>query len=541
MIINQAERRWLLIATAVALLLANLPSLLGFLFPPAGTHYTGIDATAPGDVNVYRSYLEQVSQGRLILSDIFTSEPQRAAIVSPFWVGLGLLGALLKFSTLLTYFLSRIVFGALLLWLVYRLTAELFDEVRTRRLAWLLSVFGAGLGAWIAPFANTLAGGANLEKIWPMDLWVSEAFTFLSLHHSPHFLAGTILILLTVMFFGRSLERDATRPAVWAGLAMLALYSFHPFHALSLGLVTVGLCILAFVRFRRAGWKFFRRAVVAWIIAAPALIYQAWFALKDPLGAERASQNILFTPPVLTTVLSYGLLFVAGVYGAKVWLRTRKLKYQIIVTWTICHAAAIFVPIFFNRRVTQGLNIALALLAAAGLVAALEQFRRRTGRNPHVVLLSVLIFFGFGMSTIWVTAQDLSFLLGNGRSLPYFFYISNDYQQAFDWLKQNGQEQTVVMSAPITGNFIPGVSGRRVVVGHNVETIRYEDRQRDAKMFYVDGSADDRRRILTDRGVTYVIDGPWERRLGEYDPTAWTSLELVFRTPTVLIYRATVN
>ena len=256
MMISHHERRWVLLVTLIALVVANLPSALGFLWPPAGTSYTGIDATAPGDVNVYRSYLEQVAQGHLVLADIFTSEPQRSAIISPFWVILGLFGSILKLSTLVVYFIARVFFGGLLLFLIYRVAANLFEEVRVRKLAFLLATFGAGIGAWIAPVATVFVKGGNLEKVWPMDLWVSEAFTFLSLHHSPHFLAGTILIILTVVFLGRSLEHRSTRDAVWAGLSMLGLYSFHPFHVLSLGLTTLGLCVLALITHRSA-WQFY--------------------------------------------------------------------------------------------------------------------------------------------------------------------------------------------------------------------------------------------------------------------------------------------
>ena len=239
--------------------------------------------------------------------------------------------------------------------------------------------------------------------------------------------------------------------------------------------------------------------------------------------------------------MSYGFLAAGAVYGAVVLWRTKTLKYRILVTWAICHSAAIFLPIFFNRRVTQGLNIALALLAAAGLVAALEVFRRRTGRRPHIVLLSILLFFSFGMSTVWVTAQDLSFIMSNGRTLPYFFYLSNDYREAFDWLKKNGDDTTVVLSAPITGNFIPALAGRRVVIGHNVETIHFEDRQRESKAFFDDATDSDRQALLERHNVAFVIDGPWENRLGAFDPASASYLTPVFKTLTVSIYRPVSN
>src|SRR6185436_1238159 len=124
--------------------------------------------------------------------------------------------------------------------------------------------FAGGVGAWTAPLASAFFKGGNLEKVWPMDLWVSEGFTFLSLHHSPHFIAGTALIVLSVAFLARSFERQSTRDAVRAGVSMLALYSFHPFHVLSLGLTTLAFLLLAWIIRRPDFWKIFGRFTLAW-------------------------------------------------------------------------------------------------------------------------------------------------------------------------------------------------------------------------------------------------------------------------------------
>jgi len=538
MSIEHREWRWVLIVAVVALLLSNLPSALAFLWPPEGTAYTGIDSVAPGDLNVYRSYLEQVYQGDFVLRDIFTSEPQRPWIVTPFWLALGLFGSLLHLPTLLVYFLFRVFFGFLLIFLIYRFAAELTDNVRTRKLALLLATFAGGIGAWVAPIASAVYQGTTLEHVWPMDLWVSEGFTFLSLSHSPHFLAGTILILLAGGLMLRSVERLSTRDAVFAGLSMLALYSFHPFHVLSLGLVTVGFLIMILLVRRKEFWGHLGRLALAWAIASPALAYQIWAVVADPFGSGRASQNILYTPPVITTVLSYGFLLLGAVVGAAILWRRRRPREQLFVVWGIAHLAAIYVPIFFNRRVTQGLNIVLALLAAVGIMAWIGHVLSRKKKAFNAVAATFALVIAFAMSPLWVLAQDLSFLLANGRSLPHFFYLSKDYKNAFEWLKKNTTEADVILTAPITGNFVPGLSGRRVVVGHNVETLEYPYRELEAKQFFDSESPDGlRQRIISERGVTYVVKGPWEERLGTLDPNQLPYLTLVYALPTVRIYR----
>lgn len=536
--LSQAERRWLLIASLVILIAANAPALIGFLRHPVGTVYTGIDSTAPGDVNVYRSYLEQVYQGDLVFRDLFTSEPQAPRIVSPFWVVIGLLGKLTQMSTLAVYFISRILLGALLFWVIYRLAAEMYDDVGTRKVAWLLATVGAGVGAWFAPIIQATFQGPNLEQAWPMDIWVSEAFTFLSLHHSPHFLAATILILMSVALFARTIEARSTRAAVWAGVTMLGLYSFHPFHVLSLGMITLAFLVVAFMKTRQDAFKALWRLGLAWVIASPALVYQIWLILEDPLAAGRAEQNILPTTPILTTIISYGFLLVGAVIGS-VWLyrKNRSLRNMLLIAWAVAHAIAIYLPVFFNRRVTQGLNIVLAFLAAMVVIEFARRWERRSNRILVRVLMPALGLLAFGMSTLWISAQDLSFIAGrDGRQPKYFFFLSKDYQQSFEWLRQHGDDTTIVLSAPITGNFIPGLSGRRVVVGHNVETLRFKERSAEVGRFFSDEMTDvERQAYIKQTGTSFVVIGPWENRIGPY--TGSSILEPVFSRPTVTIYR----
>lgn len=538
--LTSGERRWIVWVAGLAVGLANLPMLLGFIAAPDGTVYTGIDSTAPGDVNVYLSYLRQVEDGHLAYRDLYTAEPQGDTIVNGFWMGLGLFGALLHLPPLATYLLTRIVLGFFLILLIYRFAAWFFSAVPVRRVATLLAVFAAGIGAWVAPLIEWWFRGSVPGPAWPMDLWVSEAFTFLSLHHSPHFLAATIMILGTVVLFIRTIERRSTIDAVWAGLIMFGLYTFHPFHALSLLAVSATMVATALWRNRATVMSSIGRLALAWVIATPALAYQAWLSFRDPIGVARAEQNILLTTWPGITLVSYGLLFVTAVIGAVAILRDRpSLRLRLLVAWAVGHGLAIYLPVFFNRRVTQGLNIALAMLAAPVVAQAVERLRRSSKRSTGTVFVLIVGGFLFTMSMLWVWAQDLSFLLGapNRGKPPYYFYLSDDYRQAFEWIRQSTTEDDVVLSAAITGNFVPGWSGRTVVIGHNVETIRFDDKVELAQQFFdTETSAAERRRILDDSRATAVVIGPWEKRIGSFsgrDP----SLKPAFLRGEVAVYR----
>lgn len=537
-IITSNERRWLLIAALVAVAVANMPMLLGFLTAPTSTVYTGIDSTAPGDVNVYLSYLEQARQGNLIFRDLFTSEAQAGTLFNPFWLGLGLLGGLLGLPPLLTYMLARVVLGFFLLLVIYWAAAFFFTDIRHRRMAWLLASVAGGVGAWVAPFIEAHYGGAPPGSAWPMDLWVSEAFTWLSLHHSPHFLAASMLIVATVVWLIQAAERGAWRPGLYAGAAMLLLYSFHPFHVVSLAMVTVALLVVAVVRNRRRAWRVLVSFGGAWLLTAPALAYQAWSVWRDPVGAGRAAQNILPTTWPWVTVVSYGWLLLAAVIGAISLWRRGSIRSQLLVAWGAAHLVAMYAPVFFNRRLTHGLNIALALLAAPVVVWAFDWLKRqRAVKEFHEAIALALFVVLFGLSPLWVYGQDLSFLLDRGRSWPYYFYLGTEYRDAFSWIRQNTSPDSVVLSSDITGNFIPAKTGRAVVIGHNVETLSFARKRQELNQFFDPATSDDwRRQWLAKHGVSHLIVGPWEGRLGSYQPNGAPWLTPVFRRGSVTVY-----
>ncbi|MBI4426133.1 MAG: hypothetical protein HY567_01005 [Candidatus Kerfeldbacteria bacterium] len=538
MTVGSIEKRWLVLMSLVIVAVANVPLLLGFLTTPSGTVYTGIDSTAPGDVNVYLSYLEQARQGNLVFRDLFTTESQTGTLFNPFWLVLGWLGGSIGLPPLATYLLARLVLGFLLLLVIYWAASFFFTDVRHRRLAWLLASVAGGVGAWAAPFieahfGNSLPGGA-----WPMDLWVSEAFTWLSLHHSPHFLAASILIVVTVVILIRVAEAGQWRRGWLAGATMAVLFSFHPFHVVSLALVTAGLLLVVVLTETKRFWPVLGGYTLAWLVAAPMVGYQAWSALRDPVGAGRAAQNILPTTWPWVTVVSYGFLLVAAVVGAVMLWRGGPLRRRLLVAWGAAHLVAIYAPVFFNRRLTHGLNIVLALLAAPAVLGLFDWLKRQSSLKKfhEAVALSLFVVL-FGLSPLWVYGQDLSFLLDRGRNFPYYFYLSTDYRDAFVWLRQNTPLKSVVLSSDITGNFVPAWAGRTAVIGHNVETLEFSRKRQELQQFFDPATGDDwRRQWLSEQNVTHLTLGPWEIRLGSYQPNNTPLLAPVFQRGSVTVY-----
>lgn len=525
---------------AIALMVAFVPTIVGLIAPPQGTSYTGISSTAPGDVNVYLSYLEQARQGRLVFQDLYTATAQHATLLNPFWLMFGLLGALLHLMPLATYLLMRAALGAAMLWVLWRCCAFFYSDRGIRRTAYVLSVFASGVGAWFMPFLDNRYHGAIPEHALPMDLWVSEAFTFLTLRHSPHFIAATALILLSVLFLIRSVERDSRRDALLAGASMLGLFSFHPFHVVSLGTVTAvwaGAVMFGWIGVPR---RSIAHLAIAWSVAIPAVLFHVLLTVFDPVSSGRATQNILLTTPPLVTIISYGFLLLCAILGGRTLVREQSVRTKMLVLWGFAHVVSLYLPIFFNRRLTHGLNIALALIAAPLCYKLVKRLsasgKKQTANAGFVAALAVL---AFGTSNLWIFAQDLSYVSQKGRAPEHLFYVSNDYKDAFRWLERNGNEQTVVLSGVITGNLVPAWSGRKVVIGHSVETLDFKE-VRESVITFFSGDTTDAWRLdfLKKNAVTHMVLGYREQAIIEFDPAAAPYLVTAYRNAAVTIYRA---
>lgn len=203
MIFTVEDRRflaWLCLAVA---LITSAPYVAGSLITPKNRTYTGIHSLTPGDVAIYYSFIEQGRQGKTATRNLYTGEPQDAAMFTPQWFFLGQIANLFHLSNVAIYQLARVLFGTLFLILTYAFLTPLLPRPRTRKLTMVAIAFATGFGA-LVPIADMTAAVQNLAI--PVDQWVPEAFPFLTLYHNPLFLMALCLLLGVLLAFERSLR-----------------------------------------------------------------------------------------------------------------------------------------------------------------------------------------------------------------------------------------------------------------------------------------------------------------------------------------------
>jgi hypothetical protein len=117
------------------------------------------------------------------------------------------------------------------------------------------------------------------------------------------------------------------------------------------------------------------------------------------------------------------------------------------------------------------------------------------------------------------------------RVEPIFHTASEVH--ALDWLDANAPRDTLVLSAYETGNYLPARAGVRAFLGLGPETVDLPTKRALVAQFY----AGEKPEILRTYGVGYVIAGPRERALGDFDLDAAPFLERVYHNGDYAIYR----
>ncbi|HOZ36261.1 MAG TPA: hypothetical protein PLR18_00315 [bacterium] len=540
-----ARREWfLVIAISVfVILLTTAPYFYGWLVTPVGYHYTGLHSLTPGDIHVYYSYLEQVRQGHGLFSDLYTTEPQPYPMLNLFWLLLGLGAKFFGLSNIIAFQLARIILIPALIFVLYFISAYFFRAKTWRAISFIFLAFASGWGATASPFLENNVYQKGWYN-WPLDLWAPESNSLLTLLQSPHLILSTLLISLIFLFFFWALQSRRASYAIFSGLAALFLFSFHPFHLPTIfGVLGVYLGWL-FIKNKKIDFTQLGYFFIVSLFSLPIIVYYFWLMSSDDLTRFRTLQNVCLTPSLWVTMISYAPLLILLIFCLITFFRRRawRPEYVFLTVWFFVQFLLIYSPLPWQRRMLQGWQIPMTLLAVFGLRYFYEWLRRRLSahhfdfyvRNKYLAL--ILFITIFCPSQIFNLVREFSVFAD-----PQYkeqLYISADRFAGYRWLQANLSADDLILSDIINGNLIPGVAGRRVFVGHGVETLFFESKFGLAYLFFKTNDFDDRKiNFLKINQINYVFFSPSEDIVGEFEPEEKNYLHPVFRSGQVVIYQ----
>lgn len=501
----------------LAALLTSLPYLLAASLAGPGSEFSGF-LLNPLDGFSYLAKMRQGMSGPFQFTLPYAPEPGPGALLFVYHLALGRLAGLLQAEPRLVYHLARL-FGALAMyasaWTLFRRSLR---APAARRAAYLLTLFGTGLG-WIGlPFG-----------LLSSDLWIPEAVPFLSAYANAHFALATALVAGAVLLiaFDRSTVRLRLPLALGAGLALAVV---QPFAVLSVvATVTVWLAWEA-ARRGRSGGPIASLGQLSALAAfgagsAPVLLYDWMATVAHPALQLWAAQNRTPSPSLVETVLGYGLVLLLALLGVLGRRTLRHPEGRLLAAWAGTGLVLMYLPFALQRRMALGLFVPLAGLAGLALSEFVQDSGRRRLALAAVLIVSLpshLVVIGAGLRS--AAAGDPTLVLSQAEL------------EAYQWIEGRLPAESLVLAGPRTGNRIPAFSAARVLYGHPFETPQAE-RQLELvrSLFAADGSPDAALRQLQQLGVDFARYGPEERELGQ--PAWLEALSPAQRIGDIELYR----
>ena len=511
---------------ALLLLVLSIPYLLAWGNQGADSVFSGF-LFGVDDGNSYIAKMRLGALGRWDFSLFYTAEPHDSAgllflpyILPGQVVGLfldetdpALTGVLIG-----TFHLMRIVFGGLLIAVMYRFIAVFLDDAGLRFLTLVLATVGGGFG-WLLVVA-----GADSP---PPELFIPEGFTLQILLGLPHLaLARAALLggLLVILF---SLDKARWWPrALLAGALWLLVGLAVPFYLVIIYAILGAWGLAAWVRQRRFAWPLFWRAVVAAAVTLPLFLYNVTVFTTNPAFAQWSAQNILTSPPPLHNLLAYLPLLALAVIGGRWLWRQTGTQVTLLVGWPLIVPLLVYLPINVQRRLAEAVIVPLAILAVMGIGVLAERWSRR-----WVVVLTLLATLP--TSLLLVMGSYVTALTG-----PLQTVYPAEQIAAFNWLNQHTQPDEVVFASFATGNQIPAYTHLRVYGGHGPETLNAITKKDITEQFYTGELTEEARQsIYDDMGVHYVFYGPYERELSNVMENWQQGLEQIYMQDGITIYK----
>lgn len=524
-IASNTKRIWTI--SLICIFVTTLPYAYGYFASPDEARYSGIHHIVQGDTNVYLTMIGQSKVGHVLYDNLFTSEPNARVLFNPLWLVLGYLAKLISASPLFVFHIGRIALIPVFVCVIDRLIAIFITDDRTRKITLILAVFASGIGLFFDPVLFDAANPYNR----PMDIWAPESNTFLSMLQSPHFLLSQILLLTSLLFTLKAFLGRVLRYAIYAGIAAAALFLIHPFYVPTIwGVIAIWCIVLAVTRmphWRFAVWT----GTLTILISAPILYYFLWMDRTVSVIHIWSAQNNLPSPHFYFYLIGYGLLIPFALYGA---IKTfSDVRWRLLTMWLLTTAALVYAPVDFQRRLIEGAHVILAILAGPVIVSMYQSLRKTSWLRAtwFAMLLIVLL----PLTNVKMVVQDI---FDYTFEPVYPYYIPAKDTRAFDWLATHTNEQDVIFSSYITGNYIPAYSLRRVFLGHGPQTIFLKDKEALAAYFYAHEASDEwRRSFLKTWNITYVMWCEHERTLGPYNPHAAPFLEAVYEQEGTALFR----
>lgn len=550
--VTRSEWGVVLAVTLVMLGLTAVPYLLAYTAAQPGRVFMGT-LMNPEDSQTYFAKMLQGYDGGWLYTITFTAEPHEPAFLGGFYFLLGHIARWSGWGITAVWHGARVLSLALLLVVTYPFIAYFTADRRTRITAYLLAVFGAGLG-WLL----FVLGQPYWLDVFPIDFKMPEAHLFFTGLAFPHIILSTALLMgsfwSVLQAYAHKGARRGWAFALLAGVVNLGLGILHPLLIYLIVLTGSLYWLFLAARARKILWYEGFVLVVAYGLPGLLYVYYGYSLLtNEVLRGWDANRQGTVSQPWPHFLVAFGPFLLPAFLQA--WGQRRRgerltATWAFLWVWVAATALLIYAPLNSQRRFIQGVHLPLSILAAAGFVQVVVPWLlslgvvRRLLNNPRYTEVKLgrfftavfLLFMALSNIYVWASVSTSAVI-----QQPDPLFRPADEMTAVAWLRaENGERSpstAVLLGEYQTGNLAAARAGNQVVVGHWAETIGYEDKVAEVARFFDAETTDSWRRELLDRyNVVYVWHGPREQVLGGFDPETAVYLRPVYQNETITIY-----
>jgi len=534
----RGEKRWVWIFAITVMLVTSLPYLMGYAAQGDSWRFTGF-IIAVEDGNSYIAKMLSGAAGAWLFRTPYSTMEQRGVIAFLYYILLGKLSAPPGQHEQLTalFHLFRWVAGCAYILAAYDFLSYFVRSITARRVGLALATMGGGLG-WLL----VVAGRSQWLDSLPLGFFSPETFGFLELYTLPHLALARAALLWGLLIYLRASEGQwigDKRDWVRTGLLWLVSALAQPLTAIIMGI------ILGAHWATSAIWRVFYQAqgnespwftakrqalylFKAALIPAPFLLYTIYSFGTDPFLRNWTEQNLILSPHPLHYLIAYGALLPLAVVGVYETLRQNEKANLLPVIWVLIFPALAYAPVNVQRRLPEGVWLALIVLA----LFPLERKFERNQRN-RVQILYAGIFLLTLPTTLILILSGLTTVM---RPSPPQYRTAEEIA-AYQFLSTHAPAGSVVLAAYETGNALPAWTPQRVVIGHGPETIGLADLRGQVEAFFKHKTPEAvRQEFLAEQRVCFVYWGPPERALGEWSPYEASYLRPIYERGEVSIF-----
>jgi hypothetical protein len=506
------ENRYFWSVSFLFLCAITLPYLWAWAITPNGMGWSGLLWKAD-DQNVHLAWARQAQDGHLFFRDLFTTEGLVSGERPLFFNLLPLAWGLLAHTGLpliFWYHLTRVGAALATLWQFHRLAQLVLPTVRERVISiWLIALAtGSSFAAVAVPWLYdhyTFIDHPDPTKNFPFPT-MPEAFVFTSAFAYPlNIVAYGLLALLARLVIEPSAKSGKTA-ALAFGCAFL-LSNIHTYDAIPLGL-TVLIWILLNKKDRREHLPV-RGAILAGL-ALPVL-YQG-IVFRGSQEFREKALTLTLPPPLHSIALSLAVLLLPALLGAWiVWKsgsENTSTRGRFVIVWALVTVISIYAPVSFARKMLEGAQLPLALLAAVGYACLAASIANRSIRRTVMIAGAVMLSISPAYFTLFCIQQ-------NDTYMPPRYLMDSEWQ-ALHYLDTKGDRSSAVLSLPLVGSYGPRETGMTFYLAHWAETLHFGDKFKLGLNFYGDRlTPTEARNLLRTNKIRYVIEGQYERLFGK--------------------------